>query len=90
MIREVDRVHFLSAPGLARQERLKKIKIELEVLIDANTLLMRLLHGEHKISKTDLRLRIDIRKGLSSNWVQLKSMIKFLYRHGHKIENKGM
>ena len=63
MICEVDPVHFLSAPGLARQERLKKIKIELEVLVDANTLLMHLLHGEQKISKTDLRLRIDIRKG---------------------------
>ena len=39
-IYEVDPAHFLSAPGLAWQACFKKIGVELELLTDANMLLM--------------------------------------------------
>ena len=37
---EVDPVHFFSVPGLAWQEALKKIKIELDLSTDFNILTM--------------------------------------------------
>ena len=39
-IYELDPAHFLSAPGLAWQACLKKTKVELELLIDTDMLLM--------------------------------------------------
>ena len=39
-IYELDPAHFLSAPGLAWQACLKKIKVKLELLTDINMLLM--------------------------------------------------
>ena len=39
-IYEFDPAHFLSAPGLAWQECLKKTKVELELLTDIDILLM--------------------------------------------------
>ena len=39
-IYELDPVHFLSAPGLAWQARLKKAGVKLELLTDNNLVLM--------------------------------------------------
>ena len=39
-IYELDPAHFLSAPGLAWQACLKKMKVELELLTDTDMLLM--------------------------------------------------
>ena len=39
-IYELDPVHFLSAPGLAWQARLKKTGVKLELLTDNNMVLM--------------------------------------------------
>ena len=39
-IYELDPVHFVSAPGLAWQARLKKAKVKLELITDYNMLLI--------------------------------------------------
>ena len=62
-IYELDPVKFISAPGLARQAALKKAKVNLELLIDINMLLIiekgiregicAAIHGYAKANKKD-------------------------------------
>ena len=59
-IHELDPAHFLSAPGLAWQARLKKTGIRLELLTDTGMLLMdekgtrgRVSHAMHRYAKAN-------------------------------------
>ena len=58
---KLDPAHFLSAPGLAWQVCLKKTEVKLELLIDANMLLMvekgireRICHAMHRYAKPNI------------------------------------
>ena len=68
-IYELDPAHFLSAPGLAWQECLKKTEIRLELLTDADMLLMvekrirgGICHAIHRYAKANNKYMRDYNK----------------------------
>ena len=74
---ELDPTHFLSAPGLAWQACLKKTEVELELLIDADMLLMvekrirgGICHAIHRYAKANNKYMKNYDEDEESSYIQ--------------------
>ena len=74
-ISELDRAHFLSAPGLAWQACLKKTEMKLELLTDIDTLLMvekgirdGMCHAIHRYAKANNKYMKNYDKNIISSY----------------------
>ena len=72
---ELDRAHFLSAPGLAWQACLKKTEMKLELLTDIDTLLMvekgirdGMYHAIHRYAKANNKYMKNYDKNIISSY----------------------
>ena len=75
-IYELDPAHFLSAPGLAWQACLKKTKVELELLIDIDMLLMvekgtrgGICQATHRYAKANNKYMKNCNKNIESSYI---------------------
>ena len=74
---ELDPAHFLSAPGLAWQACLKKTEVKLELLTDADMLLMvekgirgRICHGIYRYAKTNNKYMKNYNKNKEESFLK--------------------
>ena len=76
-IYELDRIHFVSAPGLARQACLKKTGVKLESITDYDMLLMiekgirgGICQETHRYAKANNKYMKNYNKNIASSYIE--------------------